>query len=135
MALKDIFENFEEYEEINKFRTFLFTPANILIREIETINPVLNLKKTGFHTLDFRLPAKIFDLSDLELKENESIDRTLDGYEIEVLVGGDTRDDSLYDVYRFIIKSRPSSMSEEKPEFSYSAISSEYELKKVPIIN
>lgn len=135
MALKDIFENFEEYEEINKFRTFLFTPANILIREIETINPVLNLKKTGFHTLDFRLPAKIFDLNDLELKENESIDRTLDGYEIEVLVGGDTRDDSLYDVYRFIIKSRPSSMSEEKPEFSYSAISSEYELKKVPIIN
>jgi hypothetical protein len=84
MALKDIFENFEEYKEINKFRTFLYTPANVFIREIETINPVLNLKKVGFHTLDFKLPAKIFDIADLQLKQNESIDRTLDGYEVEV---------------------------------------------------
>lgn len=134
MALNDIFDNFEEYKEINKVRVFLYTPSNQLVRELETINPVLHLKKTGFHTFDFGLPAKIFDKTDLTNKENPLIDFTLDGYEIEVWVG-DTTDQNAYDTYRFIINTRPSSMTEEKPVFNYNCLSSEYELKKLPIIN
>jgi hypothetical protein len=132
MANIDIFDNFENYLENKKFRAFLYTPANQLVRELEMINPVLNLIKAGFNTLEFQLPAKTFNLEDLTLTLNDSIDLTLDSYEVEVWVGD--LDDS-YSIYRFIIKSKPSSMTEEKPTFTYSAISSEWELQKLPIIN
>ena len=134
MALNDIHENFQDYQEINKLRVFLYTPSNQLVRELETINPVLRLRKTGFHTFDFGLPAKIFNLEDLSHSDNPLIDYTLDGYEVEVWVG-DTTQVGAYDKYRFIIANRPSSMADEKPVFNYSCLSSEYELKKLPIIN
>jgi hypothetical protein len=122
MANIDIYQNFENYLENKKFRAFLYTPANQLVRELEMINPVLNLIKVGFHTLQFQLPAKTFDLTDLSLTTNDALDMTLDGYEVELWVGDL---ENLYSKYRFIIKARPSSMSEEKPIFNYSAISSE----------
>ena len=132
MANIDIYQNFENYLENKKFRAFLYTPANQLVRELEMINPVLNLIKIGFHTLQFQLPAKTFDLTDLSLEANDNIDLTLDGYEVEVWVGDL---ENSYSTYRFIIKTRPSSMTDEKPIFSYTAISSEWELQKLPIIN
>lgn len=98
------------------------------------INPTLNLRKRGFHTLEFALPSKIFDLGVLENQDNDLIDYTLDGYEVEVWLG-DLQEAGSYDVYRFIIKGKPSSMSDDKPEFRYSALSSEYELQQIPIIN
>jgi hypothetical protein len=84
MAINDINQNFKEYREIDKLRVFLYTPSNELVRELETINPVLHLRKTGFHTFDFALPAKIFDIGTLTHMANPAIDDTLDGYEIEV---------------------------------------------------
>jgi hypothetical protein len=84
MANIDIFDNFENYIENQKFRAFLYNPANELVRELEMINPVLNLRKVGFSTFDFELPGKIFDLKDLTLSQNDIIDYTLDGYEVEL---------------------------------------------------
>lgn len=124
MANIDIYENFDNYIESKKFRAFLYTPANNLVRELEMINPVLNLRKVGFSTLDFQLPAKIFDITDGSLTTNDTVDYTLDGYEVEVWVG-DLTNTNNYDTYRFIIKSKPSSMSDEKPTHSFSAVSSE----------
>jgi hypothetical protein len=84
MANIDIFDNFENYLENKKFRAFLYTPSNQLVRELEMINPVLSLIKVGFNTLEFQLPAKIFDLGTLSLSSNDTIDYALDGYEVEV---------------------------------------------------
>lgn len=133
MAIKDIHQIYQEYVEANKYRAFLYTPGNVFAGELDLIEPRLSLKKAGFDILEFGLPARLFDLSQNTLKENPFIDYTLDGYYI-IFQFGDLENDN-YQQRQFVIKNRNSSLSDEQAVFSYSAISTEYELKKMPLIN
>jgi hypothetical protein len=133
MAIKDINDIYEQYIERNTYRAFLYTPADIFVGELDLINPELSLIKNGFDLLNFSLPARFFNLQTSELENNPFIDYTLDGYYIIFQFGDLTSND--FQQRRFLIKNRNSSLRDEQPNYSYTAISVEYELQKTPIID
>jgi hypothetical protein len=133
MSIKDIDELYEEYVELNSYRAFLYTPGDVFAGELDLIEPNLSLKKDGFDLLEFKLSARLFDFNTTDLSENPFIDSTLDGYYIIFEFGDLTT--SNYQERRFIIKGRVSNLEDEQATHSYSAISAEHELKKLPIIN
>ena len=133
MDIKDIHEINQEYKEINRYRAYLYTPNDTFAGELDLLSPVLSLNKNGFNTLTFNLAPRYFDQLTLNLQKNEFIDKTLDGYFIIFQYGELEEND--YEEMRFIVKNRNSNLSDEKATFSYTAISAEYELQKLPIIN
>lgn len=136
MSIKDINETYQDYIESEKFKASLYTPGNVFVGLLDLINPSLSLKKDGFDLLNFSLSARIFDPTDpssVIFQKNPFVDYALDGYYIIFEFGDLTG--STPQQRRFIIKERNSELKDEQATYSYTAISAEYELKKLPIIN